>query len=204
MSFELPKKRLRSDDKIFLIENMKHQIVGAKLPSNRQVLQVFFYNKRFIGLDIKSSARLVVDEVLVFWEKARIPVSATWYCAQKLEKLYERWKAIKKNSSRRNTLQTDKENEFVDILDDLFDVAASDALTVMKNNDDREFLLAQRKKGRDGCLIGVDQIGQNKEHKKQERIEAEEKRRKKAEAQNPLYEYGSILNKNVNLALLIF
>lgn len=42
MSNPPPKKKLRSDDKIYLIEYSNHQIVGAKLPSKRQVFTSVF------------------------------------------------------------------------------------------------------------------------------------------------------------------
>ncbi|KAL4714691.1 hypothetical protein ACJJTC_012608 [Scirpophaga incertulas] len=50
---------LRSSKKdIFLVGNIKHMITGAKLPSNRQVLAVFFYNIREVGLKVNESANL--------------------------------------------------------------------------------------------------------------------------------------------------
>lgn len=192
------KKKLRSEDNIFLIKNSTHQIVGAKLPSNRQVLQVFFYNKKTIGFDVNQSSALVVDEIVVFWQKARIPTSAKWYCITKVTKLYEKWKNLQKSATRRSELQEKRENEFVEMLDDLFDIAAEQNSDAMENisNETKEFLIAQRKKGREGCLLGVDVKGQKKEERKQERAEAEEKRRRKAETDKETYamvsyDYGS-------------
>lgn len=183
-----PKKILRSDDKLFLIGNKSHQIVGAKLPSNRQVLQVFCYN-RSNGFNIADSSTLVIEEVLIFWQKARIPTSAKWYCAQKLTNFFEKWKSLKKSSKRRTETQKANEEKFTDTLDDLFDIAADENSEAMKKvtKEEKEFLISQRKKGREGCLTGVDVEGQAKEDKKQERIEAEERRRKKAEAEKQTY-----------------
>lgn len=39
------------------------QIVDNKLPSNRQVLSVFFHNMRNIGYSIDESASLITKEV---------------------------------------------------------------------------------------------------------------------------------------------
>lgn len=180
------KNKLRSHDTIYLVGNSTHQIVGAKLPSNRQALQVFFYNKS-IGLNETTSARLVIDEVIIFWQKARVPTSAPWYCAQKLMKLYEKWNNLRKSSYKKSEIHLKNESEFISTLDDLFDIAATDALTQMKVQEDRNFLIAQRRKGREGCLLGVDQKGQKAEEKRQERIDAEEKRRKKAEDERNIY-----------------
>lgn len=62
----------------------------------------------------------------------------------------------------------------------------------MKDDVDKAFLIAQRKPGREGCLLGFDKKGQEKEESKQQRIDAEERRRKKAEADRMTYEHGNI------------
>jgi len=51
------------------------------------VLKVLFYNLRKVKLCLRQCASLVVKEVLVFWEKARIPVKDVQRCIDKLEKL---------------------------------------------------------------------------------------------------------------------
>lgn len=48
---------------IKLIGKVAHQIVGAKLPSNKQV---FFYNMRYVNLSAKESANLTIDAVKIF------------------------------------------------------------------------------------------------------------------------------------------
>jgi len=50
---------LRSAKKsIFLVGEANHQITGAKLPSNRQVLAVLFFNIREVKLTVSESANL--------------------------------------------------------------------------------------------------------------------------------------------------
>lgn len=192
MSCEPKKIKLRSDHELFLVGNMEHQIIGAKLPSNRQVLQVYEHNKRIFGLDKNESARLVIQEVMVYWSKARIPISAQWFCIKKLGSLHSQWESIIKSKHRRNQGQSDAEDSFRQRLDNLFDIAAKDALEQMKDDVDKAFLIAQRKPGREGCLLGFDKKGQEKEESKQQRIDAEERRRKKAEADRMTYEHGNI------------
>ena len=41
-------------------------MIGAKLPSNGQVLRVLFYNIRQVKLVLRSSDNLVIKEVKVF------------------------------------------------------------------------------------------------------------------------------------------
>lgn len=68
--------KLRSDFQIYLIGSQITQIQGSKLPSNRQVLSVFFYNMRTVNLTTKESVTLPMRECCIFWEKTRIPIRA--------------------------------------------------------------------------------------------------------------------------------
>ncbi|GBN76602.1 hypothetical protein AVEN_207595-1 [Araneus ventricosus] len=86
---------LRSGDRnIYLIGSERHQITGCKIPSNRQVLSVLFYNLHEVKLSIRESANLVVRECLVFWEKGRIPTRATPHCVEKSMKMYNHFNGL--------------------------------------------------------------------------------------------------------------
>uniref|UniRef100_A0A8D8XUC3 Uncharacterized protein n=1 Tax=Cacopsylla melanoneura TaxID=428564 RepID=A0A8D8XUC3_9HEMI len=148
----------RQKDKIYLVGHMTHQITGSKLPSIGQVLRSLFYNQRHVKKsDIKESAKLTISEVLLFWEKAKIPTRQSQHCVSKLEKLYEEWRALQKSRLRvQSTRQKEKVEAFKSSLEDLFDIAHQDALAIMKVEEDKQFLLQQRQKGRPGSMIGVD------------------------------------------------
>lgn len=141
----------RQRDKIFLIGYMSHQITGSKLPSNGQVLRCLFYNKRQVKLETRDAARLTIQEVL-FWEKSKIPTKQLKNCIAKLEKLQEEWRKLQRNATRRlSKAQSKKVEAFKSSLDDLFDIAHQDALK-NTNEEDRQFLLLQRQKGRAGSI----------------------------------------------------
>jgi hypothetical protein len=53
-------------------------------------------------------------------------------------------------------VQQRKRDQFVNTFNDLFDVTHADALTMIKIAEDREFLIAQREKGRRGCMGPID------------------------------------------------
>jgi len=91
--------------RIYLIGTSSHQLVGCKLPSNKQVLSVLFFNIREIMLSLSESVRLVIDETLIFWQKARIPTKEFHNCVPQLEELYNSWRSLQKNSSRRTNTQ---------------------------------------------------------------------------------------------------
>lgn len=177
-------RKLRSDAQIDIkyVGPVSFAITGSKLPSKRQVLQVMFYHMRFFNLNSKSSARATIHEVLVFWEKAGIPTPKESRCIEKLEKVYESWKALKKTVQRECEKHKKDVDQFIAELDDLFDIAHANAMEMMKIQEDKDFLLQQRQKGRPGCMIGVDAILVAKEKKKEQRIEQEKRRMEKWEA----------------------
>ena len=92
--------KLRKDFHVTLVGSIPNQMVGAKLPSNRQVLSVFFYNVRVVNLTTKESAALVIQEISIFWQNARIPTRRTDHCVDKVLKLYDEWKGLQKNLTR--------------------------------------------------------------------------------------------------------
>lgn len=164
------------------VGNVSEEITGAKLPSHRQVLQLFFYNLRIRKMKIRTSAKTAVTEALKFWEAARIPTREHHKCVAKLEELYDEWRYIHKlPTTTRTGRAIERKTAFVENLDDLFDVASANALETILIEEDKIFLLQQRKKGREGCMSGVDTILAAKEERSRQRKMKEELRRKKHE-----------------------
>lgn len=91
---------------------------------------------------------------------------------------------LKKNKSRTSATQKANENAFVEKLDDLFDLAHENALTLMTIDEDRQFLLAQREKGRRGCMAGWDkQLHEIEKRVAERRTLADMRRQRKTELQ---------------------
>ncbi|CAH0546982.1 unnamed protein product [Brassicogethes aeneus] len=114
-----------------------------------------------------------ITEAKLFWDKARIPTRRVDHCVTKLEKVYNDWRKIQKNACNRAEWQKTKENKFSETLDDLFDIAHADALSLIKIQEDKDFLNAQRKKGRQGIMAGLDLNLSNKEKRKTDCLQAE-------------------------------
>lgn len=164
---------------IALIGNVSHQIMGAKLPSNRQIFQVFFYNMRFAKLSAKNSAELAIDAALIFWRQSRIATRRKDKCIDKLLKMHDEWEKLKKRTSNISDAMQGKIDLFQKNLDNLFDISHADAMKLMQNEEDRDFLMMQRMDGRPGAMAGVDQKLAAKEKRSQLRKEQDEKRRSK-------------------------
>lgn len=137
-------KTRQTDEKLRKIEMVgyvSHQIVGAKLPSNRQVLEVFFYNMRFVKLTSKESAKLTIDSVTIFWKQARIPFRESHKCAAKLLKMYEEWQNLTRTKVEKISTASEKlkqkYDKFIGELDNLFDIAHADAMTMMRIEEDK-------------------------------------------------------------------
>lgn len=183
MATSSSKKTLRKASEVFLVGNYSPQIVGNKLPSKRDVLKVLFFNMREVRLNLNEAARLAIRETLVFWEKGRIPTQSEKNCIPKLKKLYQEWRDLQKYASltpeKKSANQLKKEQTFVSELDDLFDVAALNALTLMKIPEDVEFLKKQRMRGRVGYMYGIDKQLTVQEVKSRERAERAEMYKKR-------------------------
>lgn len=176
------RRSLEKKQNIDIIGKTSHQIMGAKLPSNKQVLQVMFHNMRFVLLDKTQSANLSIDAAIIFWKQARIPTRDHHKCAEKLLKLYEKWMNIQRTvPNKRSNKQKQTAEQFVEILDDLFDIAAADALQSIRIEEDRAFLEMQLQKGRPGSMAGVDMVLHGREQRAYTRKEQEEARKKRYE-----------------------
>jgi hypothetical protein len=165
--------------KIFIVGVMKNQILGNKLPSNKDVLSVLFFNMRMVNLTLQGSISLVIDECLIFWKKARIPTRDRCHCLKQLRKLYEELRNLEKCKNRNSELCRQREHKFEENLNDLFDIAHASALNIIKINEDKEFLILQRQKGRPGCMLGTDVklagIEKRKHNREKKYIELQEK-----------------------------
>jgi len=164
---------------IWLVGSTLSSITGSKLPSNRQVLARFFDLHLNENLSIQDSASATTHELLQFWAKARIPTRQDYNIIVKLKDMHAKWKALKKNSSRKTATKKANEDAFSDTLDDLFDVAHADAMSLIKIEEDRKFLEAQREKGRRGCMGGIDsKLAKQEDRRLQRELLAEQRRQK--------------------------
>jgi hypothetical protein len=171
--------RLRKEDEIFLVGATAAEIVGSKLPSIRQVLSRVFYEIRHNKLKARDGATVTVNEVLKFWERARIPTRKKQKCVDKVIEVYNELRGLWKSKLKTSSIECMKREDFVNRLENLFDIAARDALQIIKIEEDRQFLISQRKPGREGCMIGVDHKLSMQEKRKSERDEKTERRRQK-------------------------
>lgn len=192
---------LRSHTGLFLIGQPCSNIAGAKLPSRQQVLRMYFYGTGVRKISADESGSLVTDTVMVFWRQAFIPTKQRKNVKIKVNSLVAEWLALQKNTLRGGETQRKKEAEFVEKLDDLFDIAHANVLEMVTNQEDIAFLQLQREKGRQGCMAGVDKILATKQKRQAERKGLEDKRRKRSKIENESAVAGNYDYYNRNIIL---
>jgi hypothetical protein len=186
---------------VWLLGGTIDEITGSKLPSNCQVLRRFFHLHYTDKQTIQASATTTTREVLLFWEKAKIPTRQDCHIINKIKDLHSTWQLLKKSASRRTEVQQRKEEAFVEVFNDIFDIAHADASTLIKIPEDREFLLAQREKGRRGCMGSIDTKLARKEDRRQQRVAAHEVKKSK-EVNRYMTESKTVQLSESNIALV--
>ena len=171
----------RKQRKIYYLDSYAVDITGSKLPSNRQALGSFLYLHREVQHTIRIAATLTIEKIFLFWEKAGIPVKQKRNAIKKLEYFFHSWQNLQKHEKRQPITQKAHEEKFKQSLDDLFDVAHANALSMMTIEEDKQFLMAQREKGRQGCMGGIDANLVKKQKKKQVDLLKHRERQQKAD-----------------------
>lgn len=145
---------LRSANQIYMLGNPINEILGSKLPSKRQVLQLMISHLIAPKSKPYDAALKTAYSVIKFWEAVEIAIMSPHNSANKMVKLYEAYKYLEKSSKNRLQKNTElfkqRENSFQDDLDDLFDIASSDLGTT--SEEAKIFLMQQRLKGRPGNI----------------------------------------------------
>src|SRR6218665_4071604 len=169
---------------IFLVGHTSESTCGTKLPSNGQLLSTLFYHHQK-NKTIRESAAIAVQEALPLWARARIPTRQKYNIVAKLVSLFEEWRTLLKSKRKKSKFQRAKEEAFKEKLKDLFHMAHQNAMKMIKIQEDRDFLNAQRQKGRHGSMIGVDKVLAAKEERTRLRKEKEAQRHQRLEEPGP-------------------
>ena len=82
---------------------------------------------------LKQASSIVMQEVMSFWEMARIPTMAVYHVISKVIKEYDRWRILQKGSFQPAASQIEREVKFKDQLNDLFDIAHSFDISLVES-----------------------------------------------------------------------
>ena len=104
----------------------------------------------------------------------------------------------KKECKETNQNPKKKEADFKSVLGNLFDIAHADALEMISNEEDRQFLIFQREPGRRGVMGSVDIGLAKKESRKRKRKEQVEKQRRTAADSQHLLQSLAVLEDSTS------
>src|SRR6218665_3574750 len=141
---------------VWMIGMTEEDFKASKFPSKKEVLKVLFHYRIEEKLSLEDSIEKTSSLILPIWDKARIPTKAPVHVVEHIRKLHAEWQGLKKRISRSSDKNLKNQQMFQDRLGDLFDIAHRDAMSLIKIEEDRLFLEAQREKGRRGTIAGVD------------------------------------------------
>ena len=96
------------------------------------------YLHKLQKLTIREASSATIKAVSEIWDKASIPTRCSQHSITKLESIFSEWKGLQKHNNRTTLAHKEKENKFVDRLEDLFDIAHANALTKL-NPEDQAF-----------------------------------------------------------------
>ncbi|KAE8742225.1 hypothetical protein FOCC_FOCC012240, partial [Frankliniella occidentalis] len=162
-------------------------ITGCKLPSTGQVFRRLLQLHKIDRQPIRVAAANVVDEVLVFWEKARIPTQFKVNIVDNLDNLYNKtYKGMLKSKSRTGEKYEAERRSFVESMEHLIDIAHANAEEMIQNPEDKAFLKLQRERGRMGTMASKDIVLFEKEKRKREREIEEAKRKRRSDEEKNL------------------
>ena len=121
-------------------------IPTQRLPTNRAVLQRFdILRDSMPNTSTHVFSELLYNEVLPIWQRANIPVVDKRLCTFRIEELLKSWT---KNNCRKMVEGSQKEEEYVNMLNSLCSMTYSDPEDVKKElKKDR---LLQKEEGKDG------------------------------------------------------
>ena len=136
----------RSTTSVDLLDVPRAESLGLlnQLPTIKDVLQRLYFFLKKEKCDLSSSSILVIEEVFQVWTKASIPTIEKRNAIQKIKTEYEKHRKALKNSSRRGAVQKQREADYKKYSLGLFDMAKGDVMSVIKIQEDRDFLLDQR------------------------------------------------------------
>ena len=93
---------------------------------------------------VRDAFHSTAEDVLGVWAKASIPTRLKKHVVSKVEDMFREWEKLKKNKEnkvKRSEILQQKEENWKEGLEDLFDIAHASALELMTIQEDKDFLM---------------------------------------------------------------
>ncbi|GBP54468.1 hypothetical protein EVAR_47337_1 [Eumeta japonica] len=132
----------RNKTNVWLVGQTSDHLIQSKLPTTKEVLCLFFHYKIVKKQTNRNSANSAASDVISLWERAGIPTKLKKDVIKKIENKFNEWQKLKKNKEnkvKRSEGLRNKEKEWQDNLEYLFDIAHADALNKITIEEDKLF-----------------------------------------------------------------
>lgn len=179
----------RRETEIWLIGQISDKLSATKLPSKKEVMALFFHYKETMKQTVREASHSTSHEVLEVWDKARIPTTQKIHVVDKVENVFREFEKLRKNrnnKAKRSEALKNKEEDWQNGLEQLFDISHANAMEMITIDEDRAFLLAQREAGRRGKMSGVDTVLAKNENEAYQREQTLKRRLEKETEQRLL------------------
>ena len=141
---ELDLPETKSKNNVYLVSPVVSEAIsGCKLLSNKDILSRFFYFYKISGKSIRESFKCIIEEVIPFWLKSRLPDRHKQHCISKVESIFYGW-ALQKHHTRRTDNQISKETNLNLNLLQLFDISHKNYEKFIKLPEDIALLRPER------------------------------------------------------------
>ena len=124
---------------IWLIGQLTESLKETQLPSKQETMALFMnykINKKQQG---KTAALSTASDVMAVWEKAQIPTILKCHVVEKIKKYFNEWEKLKKNRNnkkKQSPALLQKQDEWKNNVEDLFDIAHANARDMIKIGED--------------------------------------------------------------------
>ena len=170
---------LRKDSCDWLVGPRISEILGAKFPTTRKVMQRFYHLHITESKTLREASKVVAQEVLEFWNRGCIPTIKYDQIYGKIEKYHSIRKNLIKSKHKTTPTHKKQRKDFEAVLDDVFVIAHAQALSKITIDEDKKFLTTLLETKTSPCLGSVDRTLLKKEERKRKREEAQEAYRNK-------------------------
>lgn len=140
-----------------LVGSATPEIIGNRLPTNKQVLLCYFFYTRFYQPKLTSpeAKKRTIQKVAQFWHYAKIPMVRESHAIKKLGSLVDYHDSIRKIASQAEKSEKCKERleNFLVHLEQLFDIAHEKEISTCKDKE-AITLLNLHRKGAPKALLG--------------------------------------------------
>ena len=160
---------LRKDSCDWLVGPRISEILGAKFPTLRKVMQRFYFVHLTESKTLRESSNIVASEVMEFWNKGHIPTMRLDRVINKIEKFHKHRTNMLKSKNKNTPTHKKQRKDFEAVLDDVFIIAHDEAFSKITIEEDKKFLSQLLESKKSPCLGAVDRTLVRKEERKRKR-----------------------------------